>query len=254
VWLSTAGGALTLGGTVDGSVANSQSLRLDAGANGTVTLAGMLGESLPLNILQVDAGQGIRINTAKITTSNAQTYNNAIRLGSDALLVSLNNTVSYTSIDDGNAVFNAGIYSANAMSLANVDIAGDFQVKTLTGGVTQQSGTRLLIGGTTRFIADTGTQQTALLNSLNNRFSGEVTFTQVNQGSWNDVTVSTQAPLTLAALQSGGSVRLQTQGASLTTRSITASANLNIDTGGGGASLGRRPKVDSPTSGAKAST
>jgi hypothetical protein len=44
--------------------------------------------------------------------------------------------------------------------------------------------------------------------------------------------------LTLAALQSGGSVHLQTQGASLTTRSITASANLNIDTSGGGASLG----------------
>jgi hypothetical protein len=70
-----------------------------------------------------------------------------------------------------------------------------------------------------------------------------LTLNEANSGSWRDVSLKTTAPLTLAPLQSSGSVSLSTQGAALTTNTISTSGSLSVDTRdgsgvGGAVSLG----------------
>jgi hypothetical protein len=79
--------------------------------------------------------------------------------------------------------------------------------------------------------------QVAALTSANNTFTGLLSFNQTNRGSWADVSVTTDAPLSLGPLQSGGSVNLQTQGA-LTTSTISTSGNLTMNSQGGAMSVG----------------
>ena len=85
-------------------------------------------------------------------------------------------------------------------------------------------------------VASAGVQNDNALTNANNTFTGLLTFNQINSGSWADVSVTTDAPLTLGPLQSGGSVNLQTQGA-LTTNTISTSGSLTVNSHGGAVSV-----------------
>ena len=171
-----------------------------------------------------------------VLTTQAQTYGGAITLGTDTSLRSTLDTIHFTSISDASGSHDLNIHSHLAQVLALVDIGGDLHVTTDAGGVSQPSGV-LTVGGTTTFTADTGTNQVANLNSANNRLTGMLTFNEANGGSWADVTVVTASALTLAPLQSAGTVTLDTHG-TLTTDSITTTGSLVVNTHGNDVSLG----------------
>jgi hypothetical protein len=173
----------------------------------------------------------------RITTSGAQTYNDAATLGAHTRLVSTGGTLNFVSIEDGSAAFDLNVQTATALVLADVDIGGNLHVTTGAGGVSQQVGKSLNVGGFVTFTADTGTHQVAALTSTNNTFTGVLTLNQVNSGSWANVSVTTDAPLALGPLQSGGSVNLQTQGA-LTTSTVSTSGDLIVNSHGGAVSMG----------------
>ena len=251
-------GAVTLGAptTLDAGAANvifsstvdgAHDLEISQASN--VTFNGIVGGRVPLASLTTHAGTSVWVNSAAITTSGTQSYDDTLTLGASTVsLTSTSDTLKFVNIHDGASSFNLNLDSATRLALTDIDIGGDLHVTThsssdlianptVLGGVWQPSG-NLLIGGKTTFTADTGIDQVAALTSTNNRFTGQLAFTQIHNGSWHDVSVVTQTDLNLASLQSNGSVSLQTQGAALTTSSITASANLNLNSAGGLISLG----------------
>ncbi|PUE60628.1 hypothetical protein B9Z44_14245 [Limnohabitans curvus] len=186
-----------------------------------------------------------KINGGGVTTTGLQTYSDQMILGDDTTLTSTTDTLTFRSITDGAStststpipVFNLNLKSATALTLGDVDLGGQLQLTTQTGGVSQRANTRLNIGGAATLTADAGTHQVAALTNANNTFTGLLTFNQINSGSWADVSVTTDAPLTLGPLQSGGSVNLQTQGA-LTTNTISTSGSLTVNSHGGAVSVG----------------
>ena len=228
---SRSAGSIRFANTLNGGYA------LTVNTNGATTFDDVVGSITPLTRLTTDAGGTVVVNGGAVTTSGAQTYNDAMTLGANTTLTSTGGTLSFVSITDGASVFDLSLRNATSLALADVDIGGNLHVTTQVGGVSQLAGSSLNVGGTATFTADTGTHQVAALSSTGNTFTGLLTLDQVNSGSWADVSVTTDAPLALAPLQSAGSVNLQAQG-TVTTSSITASGSMVVNSNGGAVSVG----------------
>jgi len=71
--LNTTGGNLTLGGAVNGTTANTQSLTLNAGSTGAVSVAG-------------GVGQTVALKTLTLTNSNGAAFNGAVTTGTSVVL------------------------------------------------------------------------------------------------------------------------------------------------------------------------
>jgi hypothetical protein len=202
----------------------------------TVNTAGMTTLAGEVDVRSLSISGKSTQTGGSVLTTQAQTYGDTLTLGADTNLRSTLSTIHFTSITDASGTHDLNIHSHLAQVLAVVDIGGDLHVTTDAGGVSQPSGV-LIVGGTTTFTADTGTNQVANLNSATNQLTGLLTLDQTNGGSWADVTVVTASALTLAPLQSAGTVTLDTQG-SLTTGSITTTGSLVVNTHGNNVSLG----------------
>jgi hypothetical protein len=209
---------------------------IDGAYDLTVNTAGMTTLAGAVDVRSLSISGESTHTGGSVLTSQAQTYGDTITLGADTHLRSTFSTINFTSVSDASATFNLDIHSHTAQVLAVIDIGGNLHVTTDAGGVSQPAGV-LTVGGTTTFTADTGTNQVANLNSANNQLTGLLAFNEANGGSWADVTVVTASALTLAPLQSAGTVTLDTQG-NLTTDSITASGSLVVNTHGADVSLG----------------
>jgi len=255
--LNTSNAAVLFGDSLNNATTSAEALTINAGT-GTVTFQGAVGNStnLAMGALAVNSGAAttftstvdaasvttdaagtVLIKGGRITTSGAQTYSDAMTLGAHTILASTGGAVNFVSIEDGTSAFDLHVQSATALALGDVDIGGHLHVTTGAGGVSQLTGTRLKVGDTATFTADTGTHQVAALTSTHNTFTGLLTLNQINSGSWADVSVTTNAPLALGPLQSAGSVNLQTQGA-LTTSTVSTSGDLTVNSHGAAVSLG----------------
>jgi hypothetical protein len=229
---STGGGDIRLVDALNGAHA------LTVNTAGVSRFEGVVGGVGPLSSLTTDAPGSVWVSGGAVTTTGAQTYNDAVVLGANATLMSTGNTLHFVSIADGASSFNLNLKSATALVLHDVDITGNLHGTIRAGGMSQHTGTSLNLGGTSTFTADTGTHQVAALTNADNTFTGTLTLNQINDGSWADVSVTTDSALTLGALQSGGTVNLQTQGALTTTSPLSASGNLTVNSHGGAVSLG----------------
>lgn len=234
---STASGDISFGSTLNGAYG------LTLNTAGVTRFSGAVGAGNALTRLTTDAPGSVAMDAGEVTTSGAQTYNDAMRLLSHTTLTSGADTLHFVSIADGASSFDLNLKTATALALADIEIGGNLHVTTQATGVTQQTSTHVWVGGTSTFTADTGTQQDAALSSTDNRLTGLLTLNETNNGSWRNVAVKVTAPLSLAPLQSGGSVSLATQGAALTTSSISTSGSVSVDTRdslgvGGALSLG----------------
>jgi hypothetical protein len=248
-----------------GNAAALTNLTTDAGASGSVAIRGgsittsgtqHYGETVMLSGATTLTASGVTfentvsgdnslrvvgattLNGGSVVTNGTQTYSGAIHLGAATEFKSTMGTLNFVSMSDQTLGLDLTLQAATALVLGDVNIVGQLHVTTHAGGVSQQPNSRLNVGGTTTFTADTGMLQIASLTGINNTFSGLVTFDQSHLGSWADVSVTTQTPLTLGPLQSSGTVSLQTQGATLTTTNITASGDVNLNSGGGAVSIG----------------
>ncbi|MGB7272136.1 MAG: CHAT domain-containing protein [Geitlerinemataceae cyanobacterium] len=125
--LSTGIGAgnLTLLGTVDGG----HNLTLAAGT-GNISLNGNLGETTPLNSLELDTTGTVALGS-NIATTNDQIYNNPVILTGDSTLTANNVTFNFPVDDGGNLTVNAdGAVQFNsdlgsATTIGNLEVTGD---------------------------------------------------------------------------------------------------------------------------------
>ena len=98
VWLTTSGGTLQVGGWIEGSAANTQSLTLDATNAATVTVAGSMGSTTPLKTLTLVNSHGatfsgdVKANTSVVLTDTAAAQ--TIRFAGDVTSPTLSTTGS----------------------------------------------------------------------------------------------------------------------------------------------------------------
>jgi len=229
---SSGGGHIQLRNTVNGAK------DLVVNTSGLTTFNGAVGLVTPLTSVSTDAGGSVVMNAGSVMTSGAQTYLDAMTLGAHTRLTSSDATLNFLRVEDGTNSFNLNLQTHTALVLGDVDIGGNLQVATQAGGVSQTTSSNLNVGGLSTFTADTGVNQVAALTSANNVFTGQLNLNQINQGSWANVSVTTNAPLNLGPLQSAGSVTLQTHGA-LITSTMAVSGNLSVSSNGGAVSLGQ---------------
>jgi autotransporter-associated beta strand protein len=112
---SIGSGSVTLASTVNGAFG------LTVNTGGTTTFGGVVGGSTALTTISTDAPGSTALNGGNVTTSAAQTYNDALTLGADTVL---------TSTGSGNVRFASMIDGEQALTVA----AGTGNV-TLTGAV-----------------------------------------------------------------------------------------------------------------------
>ena len=234
---STGSGDISFGNTLNGAYG------LTINTAGVTRFNGAVGAGAALSSLTTDAPGSVVMNAGSVVTTGAQTYNDAVTLSRHTTLTSSADSLHWVSMASGASPFDLNLNTATALALADIDIGGNLHVTTQATGVTQQASTHVWVGGTSTFTADTGTLQDAALTSTDNRFVGVLTLDATNSGSWRNVSVKTTAPLSVAPLQSAGSVSLATQGAALTTSSISTSGSVSVDTRdssgvGGAVSLG----------------
>jgi hypothetical protein len=117
-------GNMTFGGTLDGNAAGRN---LTLNSTGVVTFNGLVGNTQALGTLISNAGGSVVINTTGITTTGAQTYNDAVVLGANVTLA-------------------AGAGAINLANTVNADLAANNRTLTLNStGTTTLGG---VVGGT----------------------------------------------------------------------------------------------------------
>ncbi|WP_161596208.1 beta strand repeat-containing protein, partial [Rhodanobacter glycinis] len=250
---SSGAGAINLGGTVNGAHA------LAVNTSGATTFGGAVGGTTALTSLTTDAGGGTTLN-GNVSTTGAQTYNDAIALGTDVTLATANGAVSFGSTVDnatatkraltvnagtGAVTFtgalgngangalaslatNSGTFNANALNIGS----GGLAVTTAAGGIAQ--GGAFTVAGTSSFNAGSGA---ITLTNSGNDFTGAVSLS--NSGA-NDVAVSDANALVLGASTIGsGALTLTATGISQTGAIVQAAGGgaVTLDAGAGDLTL-----------------
>jgi hypothetical protein len=139
--IAAGSGNITLGGTVNGAFS------LTLNSTGTTTLGSAVGNTTPLASLTTNAGGTTLINGGAVTTTGAQTYNDAVTLGASATLtagsVSFQGTLGGAAdlaqaltINSSGSVTFGGNVGAGSTRLTTLDV-------TAGGAVTQGAGTAL---------------------------------------------------------------------------------------------------------------
>ncbi|MFC5525027.1 filamentous hemagglutinin N-terminal domain-containing protein, partial [Rhodanobacter ginsengisoli] len=253
ITLATTNSAVSFGSTVDNATATARALTVNAGT-GAVTFSGAVGSSVANGALGAlivnssvglttfgstvaaaslvtDAGGGTALY-GNVSTSGAQTYNDAVTLGADATLASSGSgTIGFVSTLDGahnltvntgglasfagaagsGAALNqlsvtSGTFSANALTVG----AGGLAVTTNGGGIAQ--GGAFTIAGTSSF--DAGVNAITLTDAANT-FTGAVSLTGGNVSLVND------AATVLDTSTVGGTLSVDSNGALTQTGALT---------------------------------
>ena len=130
---------------------------------------------------------------------------------------------------------NLTIVTASAQVLGDLTVGGNLSLTTGAGGaggVTQVAGSVLQVTGTTAFIADTAVDQDAVLDGASNNFTGAVSFTSLNDGSWRDLAVNDAVGnLALGTVEASRDVTLAAIGA-IDLGTLTTGGNLDVSGNG----------------------
>ncbi|MGN6706805.1 MAG: two-partner secretion domain-containing protein, partial [Rhodanobacter sp.] len=242
------GSDITFASTVDGAHA------LSVVGSGVTTFAGAVGSSTALTNLTTDAGGSTQLG-GTITTSGTQTYNDAVTLGSDAVLTTTNSAVKFVSTVDnatttaraltvnagtGSVIFDgavgsnatngvlsgltiqSGSWSANTLNIGS----GGLSVITTTGDITQ--GGKFVVNGLSSF--NSGSHAITLENAGND-FQGNVSATGTG------VSITDINDLTIAALSGGLNGKISLIAGGVLTLPVgaidTGSADLTLASNGG---------------------
>jgi trimeric autotransporter adhesin len=246
-------GNVNFGGTINSSGAG-RTLAINTSA--ATTLSGAIGNTLALTSLTTDAGGSTAINGGTVTTTGAQTYNDAVTTSGSTTFNTTNSNVTFGSsiVATGNTVISAGtgtvsaanasnnfnqlsltagtanIRDANAIILGASNVTGDLTLR--TAGAMTQTGA-LTVGGVTTLNASTAGDVT-LNNTANNFNSVAVTSARdVQLTDANALTINA-APFirTIDARALGGDLTLggnivATGGTPVTSISLSTSQNFN---------------------------
>ena len=253
VLASSGSGNIGFDSTVNGAYA------LTVNTGGTTSFGGAVGGTTVLTSLTTDTG-GSTMLGGNVATSGAQAYNDAVALGADMTLATVNGAVSFGSTVDnatatkraltvnagtgavtftgalGNGangaltslVTHSGTFNANALNIGS----GGLAVTTTAGGIGQ--GGAFTVAGASSFNAGSGT---ITLTDAGNDFTGAVSLS--NSGA-NDVAVSDVGALMLGASTIGsGALTLTATGISQTGAIVQAAGGgaVTLDAGAGDLTL-----------------
>ena len=172
---------LTANGITFGSTLNSAGAArtLQLNDSGTTIFSGTVGNSLALSSLTTNAGGSTAINTTTLNTTGAQTYNDAVTLGADAVLASsggsdirfldtLDGASGLTVNTTGATVFAMAVGSTTPLAFLTTNSGGTTQVNggTLVTAGTQTYNDAVSIGGATTFNATAGSAALAFNSTL----------------------------------------------------------------------------------------
>src|SRR5207302_1659196 len=113
--------------------------------SGTTTFGGAVGNANALTSLTTNAGGTTAINGGAVTTSGAQTYNDAVTLGANTILTGVGNTFqstvnglfSLTVNGSGTTTFGGAVGNANALTSLTTNAGG---TTAINGGAVTTSG------------------------------------------------------------------------------------------------------------------
>ncbi|MES2050441.1 MAG: autotransporter domain-containing protein [Pseudomonadota bacterium] len=206
---STDPSAINFASTVDGAY------NLTVSTNGQTTFGGAIGGVTALTSLTTGAGGSTTLN-GNVTSTGAQTFNNAVTLGANTTLLSATGSAIQLN-GNVNALHNLTVSSASLGSRIGGDISGSGSL-TQTSGTLTLTGTNNYTGGT---IVSGGTLQgnsSSLQGAITN--SAAVTFNQGATGTYAG------AMSGLGSLTKTGSGNLILQG----TNAYTGATSINAGT------------------------
>ena len=235
---TAAGAGITLGGAVDGTLANTQSLSLNAGTGGAIAASSTI-------------GTGTSLATLTVTNSNGATFSGAVTTGTsvvltdttDATAITFNGaltTPTLTTAAQGyNLVLNGGATITNAVSFAHtgtLTLGNDAaDVLLFDGGLTATDPSGVTLNGTVRTSGDavslgdgntalTLAGTTSIIDTTNN--GGTAAGAGITLGGAVDGTLANTQSLSLNAGTSGSATVTGALGAG------TALGTLSVSSAG----------------------
>ncbi len=202
----TDGGAVAFAQKVDGASANMQALTVNTGTTGMTTFVGAVGGTAALKSLETNAAGTTRISGGTVNTYGAQTYNDDVTLGANAILTAgtpgvifkktVNNAVSegYASLKvAGNAEFDGTVGTANDSNyrLLTLEVTGTSTLGALSAISINTTQTQLYTGAVT--LGNNATLESTGAGAL-----GNITFTSTVNGTHNLI-VNTSGITTFSA-------------------------------------------------------
>ena len=163
---STGNGAITLGSTVDGA----QSLTVNTG--GATTFAGIVGGTTPLTTITTDAPGSTALNGGFITTTGAQTFNDAVTLGTNTRLHAGAGSITFGSTVNGAQSLTANSTGMTTFAGAVGNLLPLASVTTNAGGATAINGSSVTTSGNQTYGDNVTMNQATTLAST----AGTVTF------------------------------------------------------------------------------
>ncbi|MHB1057643.1 MAG: beta strand repeat-containing protein, partial [Rhodanobacter sp.] len=228
---SSAGGAISFNGTVNGAHA------LSVSTSGVTSFGGAIGGTTALTSLTTNAGGSTTLN-GNATTTGAQTWGDAVTLGTDVTLAGT--TVSLAGVTGagnslavtGNAVLAGAVSGVNALQVSGTTNLNTASVST-SGGQTYSGAVTL---GSDATLASSGSGTIGFGSTVNGAHaltvntSGATTFGGAIGGT---------TALTGLTTDAGGSTTLSdnvtTTGAQTYNDAVTLGANATLASSGGGA-------------------
>jgi hypothetical protein len=241
--ISSNNGNIAFSGTVNGTAAGAQSLTVNTG--GTTTFGGIVGGTA-LASITTDAAGTTAINAATITTTGAQTYNDAVTLGANATLAAGAGNVTLASTVNGG--FSLTVNSTGTTRFGGA-VGGTTRLTSLT---TNAVGTTEINGN----VSTTGAQSygdAVLLTGaaiLDSNGSGNITFSSTVNGG-QALTVNTGGtttftgavgPLSSLSTNAGGTTAINggtvtTTGDQTYSDAVVLGANTTLTSTGAGGNI-----------------
>ena len=239
---STGAGDLTFNNSLNGM----KNLVLNTSGNNVFN--GVVGGSTALTSITTNAAGGTTINTTSMTTSGAQTYNDAVTLTSDTILTSsgaadltFNNTVNgaqkLTLNTAGDSVFNAIVGGVTPVTAIVTDAAGGTTINTTavtTAGGQTYNDVVTLTSDTT--LASTGAGNLTFNGTLNG--AQNLTLNTSGKNNFNSVVGDVAEPLSITTDAAGGTTinttSIKTSGAQTYNDAVTLTSDTTLASSGGG--------------------
>ncbi len=232
-------GAVTFTGTVDGTKNVDGSSNLTVNSSGLTTLTSKVGHTISLSSVQIGTGTtgSTIINGGEVSTSGAQTYNNAVTIGTDTNL---------TSTGSGSITVAGTLDGGHDLTLKSV--AGNIFINGVVGGTTSLNNITLNAGQaitegsagsmvTPGLLTTTSTSGQTLVGSGNNSvsiFNANNSITSsaasksaggsisTNSGSGDIILTNSATPLTITGINQTGDKLIITNTGAITSKAITS--------------------------------
>ena len=198
--LTMSAGNINFQSTVDATSSDFSDLILNS--QGTTSFSGSIGATHQLGSLTTDAGGTTNINGGSVNTVGSQSFGDAVVLGSDATLTSLNSDIVFSGTVDSDSTARTLALSSGSTIAFSDAVGATNPLASLTSAATGQ--TTVANNVTITGLQNYSTPVT-LLNDVAFQ-GGEGQFTGGLDGSKQDLTLNFTAPVTINGSETFGNI------------------------------------------------